>query len=981
MWVEKRPLTHFYSQKTRGLLVYLAVEAGRAQTRSHLAGLLWPDYPESRARRNLSQTLTALRKDLGEAAAFVQSTSRTIALNQTRGVVVDVLAFEQGITAVRNHNHPNPLTCFDCTQQMQQTADLYVGSFLDQFTVDDSPLFEHWLEARREQLAQQAIDLLTRLSNSYAAQHKHEEALVTTQRLLALVPWLESAHQQRMLLLAQQGQRTQALAQYELLSDALMDELGVGPSIETDALYDQILAGEIEVVEKEERPVRETAVLPEAERKAPTQVAPYYAPAVTPHFVGREEEMAQLTKFLDSQGGSSNPIALVGMGGIGKTAFATYVAKQLQSRFADGVLWGNSKMGDPHNILDLWARAYGKDFSGISDLDSKAAAMRGMLADKQALVIIDNVDDAALVRPLLPNSAQSVVLLTTRNRDIAATLNAKPLPLIELPPAQSRQLLVSILGEERVFASAEEETAAQKIGEILHHLPLAVEIAAKRLKSRPRMKLAALARRLEDMQQRLGLKISDQAVRASFQVSWEGLRPLSQQVFAAMGVFAGRPFSVSALASVVDIDPFDVEDELFTLMALSLVNEASETHYEQHPLLADFANEKLADDEQAQIASLTRLANYYLTFAQEYGANYVELEPEWDNLTLAIEAAYRLGLWEQVLAFANALADAWRARGGFSQARQIYRLAYEAARKLSEAAPHQREQEAVILLYWGEASLNQNDYDVAQQLLQNSLEIFQMVGNENGIASVKFQLASIATVRYQHDKAIQLLRESEAIFGRLDDKHGLGEIAAKLGFIALVDSRLDEAQIFFEEALGLFQSIDEAPGIIGSYRFLAHVAFGRHDYAEAERLAQLAIKLAETAGLQALVMALLYILIGIYRHQGKLRLAKQCGDDCLKILQYMGQRHTEGLVLRQMSLVHKELGELETAVQLVERSWAIFESLKDKQAGAIALRQLGDLHQARNEIPRAKSAWQMAAEFARELNQQRLLESIQQRLS
>ncbi|MEM7116504.1 MAG: tetratricopeptide repeat protein [Chloroflexota bacterium] len=978
VWVDKRPLTQFYSQKTRALLIYLAVEAERAQTRSHLAGLLWPDYPEARARRNLSQTLNALRKDLGAASAFVQTTSKTIALNQTRGVTVDTVAFSAGITAVRNHTHSNPFTCFDCTQQMQQTADLYSGPFLDQFGISDSPLFETWIETQREQFLQQTIDLLIRLSKSYVAQKRLDNGLAAVDKLLSFARWSEEGHQQRMLLLTQRGQRAQALAQYDLLSNVLMAEFGVAPSLESDALYDQIMTGEIEPVEDASGQVMAHEVGGETAVSAP-KPAPYYAPAPPPHYVGREAELQQLLHLITSN--SNYPIAIVGMAGVGKTAFATYAAKKLKDQFPDGVLWGNSKLGDPHSILDLWARAYGNNFSNISDLDSKAAAVRGMLTNKQALVIIDNVDTAAFVRPLIPNSSHCTVLLTTRNRDVAASLNAKSLPLIELPPAQSFQLLVEILGEERVLATQEEQDAAFKIGEILQYLPLAVEIAAKRLKTRPRMHLADLAQRLENMQQRLGLKISDQAVRASFQVSWEGLTDLSKQVFATMGVFGGRTFSVAAIAAIADLDQFDTEDELYTLMALSLVNEADETRFEQHPLLADFAVEKLAENEQLEALSLAGLTGYYLSFAQDYGQDYAALEPEWDNLTLAIEAAYRLGEWEQVVAFANALTDAWRARGGNSQARQIYRLAYEAARKLHEIDPRHRQQEAIILLEWGRASQRQNDYDVAYDLLNRSLQQFQEIEDLQGIAQAQFQLAWIAIDRNQFDQATHFLQSSETIFGQLNNQRGLGDIAEAHGYMALADSRFDEAEAFFSEGLALFEAMGEGDGIISAYRFLAHVAFGKEDYDQAEQLAQHSRRLSEESGEQALVTANLYILIAIYRHQGKLELAKACGEECLEILRYMGKRRTEGLVVRQLSRVYRDLGDLETAVHLAQLSWEIFDSLEDIRSGAIALRQLGDLHQELDHPSRAKSAWQTAAEFAKQLNQESLLRSLQERLN
>ncbi len=966
--VEKRPLTHFYSQKSRALLIYLAVEAGRAHARSHLAGLLWPDYPEARARRNLSQTLTALRKDLGAAALLLQGTRRTIGLNHEAGVVVDVLVFERGLTAVRHHNHANPLTCSDCTQRLQQTSNLYSGSFLDQFTVDNSNLFENWLVTHRERLLQQAIDLLTRLGNSYATQGQIAAALETGQRLLALAPWQESAHRQRMLLLTQQGQRIQALAQYDILCDVLMAELGVTPASETDELYDRILAGEIKVAEGSEG---ETAVIP-----PPQPDTPFYAPAVSPHFVGREGELKQIRQLLAANGHKTNRIAIVGMGGIGKTTFAAYAAQQLKAQFSDGVLWGNSKTSDPHNVLDLWARAYGNDFSGIGDLESKAMAVRGMLANKETLVVIDNVEDAAMVRPLLPNCDRCVVLLTTRNLDIATSLNAQPVSMVELQPDMSQQLLRHILGEARL-QSMEEEAAAAKIGQLLHHLPLAVEIAAKRLQSRPRMRLASLAQRLESVQQRLGLEISDQAVRASFQVSWEGLTALGKWVFAAMGVFGGRPFTVEALAAVAGLDLFDTEDELFTLTTLSLVNETGKTRYRQHPLLADFAAEKLANDAHELAKHQQRLVAYYLAFVQEVGQDYGRLGSEWDQLTAVIQTAHQRKQWDQVIDFAESLSPAWKARGRYTQARQAYRLAHDAAQKQANPA-----QETLILFRWGEASLEQNDYDVAQKRLQQSLIGYQQLEDRNGIAQTQYQLARIAIERNQFDKAILLLKESEKKLKSSPNKLGLGNILIQQGIIAFADGfRLDDAEPLFAEALTHYERAGNQIGKIEVLRLQAQVAFKRKHYIQAENLALQAKSLSEKLQTRSQLASNLFALTTIYVGQGKLELAKGYAEDSLVILRQTGSKRTEGLVLRQLSRVYKQTGHYQTALALSKESLAIFEALDIILSQAFSLCELAELHQLLDEFEEAQLAWQTAYRLAKQLNHQPLLNSIQSNLS
>lgn len=967
VWVDKRPLTQFYSQKARALLAYLAVAAGQTQSRSHLAGLLWPDYPEARARRNLSQTLTALRKDLGPAAALIHSTHRAIGLAAEDSLVVDVVAFEASLTAVRHHSHANLLTCSHCTQQLQKAASLYTGPLLQEFSAADSALFEQWLGARREQLAQQAIDLLTQLANNLAAQQEHRAALETVDRLLALVPWQESAHRQRMLLLAQQGRRTKALAQYELLCDALMSEFGVGPSTQTDALYDQILAGEFEGGAIRQV---ETAV------SSPPAAPPYHAPSVAPHFVGRQTELDQIKQLLRGNGYKTSQIAIVGMGGVGKTAFAAYAAQQLKPQFANGVLWSNSKTSDVFNILDLWAKAYGNDFSGISDLDTKTIAVRDMFADKQVLVMIDNVEDAAAVRPLLPHSEHCVVMLTTRNLDIATTLNAKSIALSELEPDKSQQLLRRILGKARVEATPKEAAAAVKIGQLLHHLPLAVEIAAKRLQSRPRMRLAALAQRLESTQRRLGLEISDQAVRASFQVSWEGLTSVSKRLFAAMGVFAGRPFTVEALATIVDLDLFDTEDELFSLAALSLVNEEGETRYRQHPLLADFAAEKLAGNEKELAAHQQRLIAYYLSFTATVGGDYGRLEPEWEQITAVIQLAHQRQQWEEVLVFANSLTPAWKAYGHYSQARRTYQLAYEAAQKLGDKA-----QEALVLRRWGEASLEQNDYQIAKEKLRDSHNHFKYLEDGYGIAQTQYQLARVAIASNQYKEAAELLGNSGRIYKSLGDKLGQGHVFFQQGRLALRDFRLDAANFLAEKAFALFKEARNQVGLIETLHLLTHIASRNNNVERAEALALEARKLCLEIYEQALYASNLYILTGIYRQQEKLALAKDAGEKCLPILRQTGRRRTQGLLLRQLSLIHMQLENVAMAMRLANDSWKIFKSLEDIRAGAVALRQIGDLHQMQNQQELAREAWGRAATLARQANHESLLETIAQRLA
>ena len=109
--------------------------------------------------------------------------------------------------------------------------------------------------------------------------------------------------------------------------------------------------------------------------------------------MGREPELDELRAALTGTE-PARLYCLAGMGGIGKTSIAVHWAHALRGQFPDGVLWAHVSTSEPLAILDSWARAFQCDFSGLPDLDSRGAALRAVLADKQVLIILDDVWDA-----------------------------------------------------------------------------------------------------------------------------------------------------------------------------------------------------------------------------------------------------------------------------------------------------------------------------------------------------------------------------------------------------------------------------------------------------------------------------------------------------------------------------------------------------------------------------------------------------------
>ena len=231
--LDGQPVTGFESNKVRALLAYLAVEADRPHPREMLAGLLWPDYPNRSALTNLRSALANLRQAIGDHHAeppFLLITRDTIRFNAASDHTLDVEALQR--------------LSQGGLDQLEQAVAVYGGHFLQGFSClragGDSPTFEEWALARREEFDRVVVDVLHRLADHHEAQGEYDRTIACARRTLGLEPWDEEAHRQIMRALALSGRRSLALAQYETCRRLLRQELGVEPAQETAALADSI---------------------------------------------------------------------------------------------------------------------------------------------------------------------------------------------------------------------------------------------------------------------------------------------------------------------------------------------------------------------------------------------------------------------------------------------------------------------------------------------------------------------------------------------------------------------------------------------------------------------------------------------------------------------------------------------------------------------------------------------------------------------
>ncbi|MER5700931.1 NB-ARC domain-containing protein [Micromonospora sp. NPDC002296] len=301
---------------------------------------------------------------------------------------------------------------------------------------------------------------------------------------------------------------------------------------------------------------------------------PAQLPASIPSFVGRAEPMRLLDAHLTATDGATVTLAIVGSAGIGKTALAVHWAHRVRHRFPDGQIYLNLRGFDPHHspsttgtaLHSLLAALHLPSHQMPTNADSQVGLYRTLMADRRMLILLDNARDAQQVRPLLPGSAGSLVLVTSRDRlsGLGTADGADLLTLSRMPLIEARELLARRLGALRASA---DHPALDEIIEHCEGLPLALAGAATFANRHPSTSLDYLAVRLRNARRRLDvLADSDPAtnIRSVFSWSYAALTPDAARLFRLLARhpeshFTTRSAAALALVSVTKVYPLVCE--------------------------------------------------------------------------------------------------------------------------------------------------------------------------------------------------------------------------------------------------------------------------------------------------------------------------------------------------------------------------------------------------------------------------------------
>lgn len=609
-----QPLTGFESGKVRALLAYLVLEQERPHTRDELAGLLWPDFPDNIARKNLRQALNNLRQTLGDADAlppYLHIGRDFIQWNAACDFWLDTAVFRQLLAACSGHLHRHPVRCRSCADRRQQAVALYRGDLLAHFFLPDSRPFEEWLLFQREGLHRQIMPALEQLTAYFEETGQLEQAQRYAAHQLELEPWREEAHRQLMRTLAAAGQRSAALAQYHTCSSLLEKEFGTRPAKITQELYAQIRASNEEKV------------------GGYTRLPSYNLPRPLTPFIGRQQELSRLIDLLEQA--DQRLLTLIGPGGVGKTRIAIQAAREVVGSFEDGAIFVNlAHVSSSESLIDTIAQALALPFTGHTP---PAAMLSNYLTGKEMLLLLDEfdhlVDDkltCSFLADLVACAPALTLLITSWARlglsgERVIEVNGLPVDVeknvvtsdTDAPVADAVALFLQHVGYIRsnFQLTAANEPAIYRICRLVEGLPLALELTAAWVYQLACEEIALEIER--GLHLLIGHRSNDEraGLYAVFDRSWRLLTAEEQRALAALSVFRGG-FERDAAQQVAGASWV----LLAGLVEKSLIRRGDDGRYRIHSLLRLYANEQLQIMGEKEKVCQQHLS-YFVKLAQE----------------------------------------------------------------------------------------------------------------------------------------------------------------------------------------------------------------------------------------------------------------------------------------------------------------------------------------------------------------------------
>jgi non-specific serine/threonine protein kinase len=659
-------------------------------------------------------------------------------------------------------------------------------------------------------------------------------------------------------------------------------------------------------------------------------------PVESSTFVGRQDELDRLEQLLGGSG--LRLLSLTGPGGVGKTRLAIETARRLGEAFEGGVFFVNlAPLTEPAGVLPAIAGALGlKPNREDSLVERIASAVRGPV-----LFVLDNFEHlteaAKVVGDLLRAMPDAKALVTSRTLLRLAGEHDFPLSGLALSTPERGAGLPARSDAIRLFAERaralsprfvlDERNARdiQAICDRLDGLPLAIELAASRIRV---LEPRALLERLQATGGTLrtltagarDTEARQRTLRSTIAWSDQLLAAAERRLFHRLGVFA-RAFTLGAAAAVDEpssrSDP-DVLEKISSLVDSSLLvrveQEGADGRFAMLQTLREFALESLPDSELAETRA--RHARHFLDLAERRAPeltgpaqlrHFDELEADHDELLTALDWFRETGATSETLRLAIALGHFWEVRGHWLEGFRVLKAALEGA---ATAPPPLR----ASGLHWrGVLAWNLGDLQHARECQEESLNLVRSLGDPERLMDAL--LALYWTVMYQGDlqRGSELNDEALQLAARVGDRRLNALALVNRAWLACERGNLDEGERLNEEAIAELRAYRDQSTLLRHINCRGEIASMRGEW-----------KKAEAACTEALGLA--------------------------RVTKY---RRLISVASNSLAIIKIQLGEVETALDLLRESVAAARELGDPKREPFQLLTLAQVHSRCGDLPRA----------------------------
>jgi predicted ATPase/DNA-binding SARP family transcriptional activator len=1007
---------HIARRKAVALLAYLALTGG-SHSRDSLATLLWPEYDQSSARANLRRALSLLNRTLGEGQ--LTADRETASLNPDAGLWLDVDQFRGLLSGCQDHDHPEVDICSECLDALAQAVDLYQGDFLAGFTLRDSPNFDEWQFFQTEGLQDELAGALERLVRCHSSQGEYEPAIGYARRWLALDPLHEPIHRHLMQLYARSGHRAAALRQYEECVRILDAELGLSPSEETTSLYEQIRTSPVDQGEP-------LFPAPPPQHNLPAPSTPFIGrkDELAEIEARLSEPDCRLLTLLGPGGIGKSRLALqvaadfVSRAQLGRFEHGVYLVSLAPLQSADAIV--------PTVVEALDFSFYGKGERRGQLLDYVRQKSLLLVMDNFENVLDGArlVTDMLKTAPDLKVMTTSRVQLEVQG-ECLFQVAGMDFPDGEAPGDVTRYSAVELFLQSARRVQPGFELTADNVAHVsticrlVQGMPLGILLAAAWVQVLSPAEIAAeIDRSLDFLEIDLrGVPERQRSMRAVFDHSWNLLSEQEREVFQRLSVFRGgftwRAAEQVAAASL---------RELMALVGKSFLQRTRTPstplrtggRYEMHELLRQYAAEKLDAAPAASEAVRDRHSAYYAACLQQWGADLkgarrgaalTEIGVDGENARAAWDWAAGRGQVERLAQATDGLCDFYRQRGRYQEGEVACRMAVEklaattssvGLRVLAKALAWQasfnidldqresaghllrrslavlerpelggqdtRPEEAFVLQLMGNVVIY-TDPGEAQRPFEQSLVLYQALGDQWGAARVQTYLGIVAWAMGASDDATRLFQESLSVRRALGDRNGMAESIDWLGRIAIHRMEFEEAERLHRESLAISQEGDDRAGVAHGLGALGVTLVRNGKFTEGQSLLEEGARMYNDLGLRSGWAFYNVFLAHAKMHVGQYEPARALAHMSLSCSRELNTRHDIALSLMVpgwLALAEKAYVE---AREWFQESFTIYQEIGNRPvlvwpliALGYAARGLGDIPQARQRLSEALRA-------------------------